>query len=200
MEGHTHASHSHALFSQSQGPTQSKEKIEVVEWWRLWQAPSQGLRGSSQLEQRAKGAKLRKDREATRPQLSSFQTMSHKAQSFCRPWPQSLGTHSVLRERWGGLSFPKVISKKTMTIQVSSAAQLYPTLCDPRDGSTPGLPVLHHNPELFKLMSIESLMPSNNLILCPPLLLLSSVFPSIWVFSRSFPGLFQVAKVLELQL
>ena len=36
---------------------------------------------------------------------------------------------------------------------------------------------------LLKLMSIESLMPSNNLILCRPLLLLPSTFPSIRVFS-----------------
>ena len=35
----------------------------------------------------------------------------------------------------------------------------------------------------FKLMSIESVMPSNHLILCHPLLLPPSVFPSIWVFS-----------------
>ena len=38
---------------------------------------------------------------------------------------------------------------------------------------------------LFKLMSIESVMPSNYLILCHPLLLLPSVFPSIRVFSTS---------------
>ena len=37
---------------------------------------------------------------------------------------------------------------------------------------------------LFKLMSIESVMPSNHLILCCPLLLLSSIFPSIGVFSN----------------
>ena len=37
---------------------------------------------------------------------------------------------------------------------------------------------------LFKLISIESVMPSNCLILCHPLLLLSSIFPSIWVFSN----------------
>ena len=37
---------------------------------------------------------------------------------------------------------------------------------------------------LFKLMSIESVMPSNHLILCHPLLLLHSVFPSIRVFSN----------------
>ena len=37
---------------------------------------------------------------------------------------------------------------------------------------------------LLKLMSNESVMPSNNLILCHPLLLLSSIFPSIRVFSN----------------
>ena len=37
---------------------------------------------------------------------------------------------------------------------------------------------------LLKLMSIESMMPSNHLILCHPLLLLSSIFPSIRVFSN----------------
>ena len=37
---------------------------------------------------------------------------------------------------------------------------------------------------LLKLMSIESVMPSNHLILCRPLLLLSSIFPSIRVFSN----------------
>ena len=40
---------------------------------------------------------------------------------------------------------------------------------------------------LLKLMSIESPMPSNHLILCRPLLLLPSIFPSIWVLSsKSF--------------
>ena len=37
---------------------------------------------------------------------------------------------------------------------------------------------------LLKLMSIESVMPSNHLILCHPLLLLPSVFPSIRIFSN----------------
>ena len=37
---------------------------------------------------------------------------------------------------------------------------------------------------LLKLMSIEAVMPSNNLILCHPLLLLPSVFPRIRVFSN----------------
>ena len=50
--------------------------------------------------------------------------------------------------------------------------------------STPGLPVRHQLPSLLKLMSIESLMPSNHLILGHPLLFLPSVFPSIRVFSN----------------
>ena len=41
-----------------------------------------------------------------------------------------------------------------------------------------------HSWSLLKLMSIESVMPSNYLILCHPLLLLPSVFPSIRVFSN----------------
>ena len=39
---------------------------------------------------------------------------------------------------------------------------------------------------LLKLMSIESVMPSSHLILCHPLLLLPSIFPSIRVFSSEF--------------
>ena len=46
-----------------------------------------------------------------------------------------------------------------------------------------GLPVHHQLPELLKLMFIESVMRSNHLILCCPLLLPPSVFPSIRVFS-----------------
>ena len=50
--------------------------------------------------------------------------------------------------------------------------------------STPGLPVHHQLPGSPKPMSIESVMPSNHLILCRPLLLLPSIFPSIRVFSN----------------
>ena len=46
------------------------------------------------------------------------------------------------------------------------------------------LPCPSLSPSLLKLMSIESVMPSNHLILCHPLLLLLSVFPSIRVFSN----------------
>ena len=57
----------------------------------------------------------------------------------------------------------------------------------PMDCSIPGFPVFHNLPvftSLLKLMSIELVMPSNHLILCHPLLLLPSIFPSIRVFSN----------------
>ena len=49
--------------------------------------------------------------------------------------------------------------------------------------STPGLPSLTNSWSLLKPMSIESVLPSNHLILCHPLLL-PSIFPSIMVFSN----------------
>ena len=49
--------------------------------------------------------------------------------------------------------------------------------------STPGLPVIINSQNPPKPMSIESVMPSNHLILCCPLFLLPSIFPSIRVFS-----------------
>ena len=65
----------------------------------------------------------------------------------------------------------------------SSITQSCPTLYDTMDCSTPGFPVHHQLPELAQLMSVESVMPTNHLILCCPLLLLPSIFPSIRVFS-----------------
>ena len=50
---------------------------------------------------------------------------------------------------------------------------------------------------LLKLMYIESVMPSNHLMFCPPLLPLPSIFPSVGVFSR-VDSSHQVAKGLEL--
>ena len=78
--------------------------------------------------------------------------------------------------------FPPKLDK--VAVQFSSVAQLCPTLCNPMDCSTPGFFVLHISWSLLKFMSIESVMPSNHLILCCPLLLLPSIFSSIRVFSK----------------
>ena len=83
---------------------------------------------------------------------------------------------------------------------VSSVAQLCPTLCNPMNRNTPGLPVfITSSRSLLKLMPIKLVMPSSHLILCRPLLLLPPTPPSIRVFSNE-PILHEVAKVLEFQL
>ena len=66
----------------------------------------------------------------------------------------------------------------------SSVTQSCSSLCDPMDCSTPGLPVHHQLPEFTQTHSIELMMPSNHLILCGPLPLPPSIFPSITVFSN----------------
>ena len=65
-------------------------------------------------------------------------------------------------------------------VQFSSVTQSCLTLCNPTDCSTLSIT---NSWSLLKLMSIKLVMPSNHLILCCPLLLRSSVFPSIRVFS-----------------
>ena len=67
-------------------------------------------------------------------------------------------------------------------------AQSCLTLCNPMDCRTPGFPLLgvsfSNSQSLVKLMFIKLVMPSNHLILCHPLLLPPSIFPSIKVFSN----------------
>ena len=66
----------------------------------------------------------------------------------------------------------------------SSVAQSCPTLCSSMDHSTPASLSITTSQSLLKLMSIELVMLSNCLILCRPLLLPPSIFPSIRVFSN----------------
>ena len=71
-----------------------------------------------------------------------------------------------------------------LSVQFTSAAQSCPTLSDPMGHRTPGYLFTINSWSWLKLMSIEFVMSFNHLILCHPLLLLSSIFPSIRVFSR----------------
>ena len=68
----------------------------------------------------------------------------------------------------------------------NSVIQSCPTLCHPMDCSTPGFPVLHHLLELTETHVHGKHMKDeiNHLILCRPLLLLPSIFPSIPIFSN----------------
>ena len=65
-----------------------------------------------------------------------------------------------------------------------NVAQLCPTLCDPMDCSMPGFPVHHHLLKHAQTHVLQLVTPSSHLVLCCPLLLLPSIFPSIRVFSN----------------
>ena len=81
-------------------------------------------------------------------------------------------------------SFPQNLHLKELRPdQIRSVAQACPTLFDPINRNTPGLPVHHQLPEFTQTQtSIESVMPSRHLILCCPLLLLPPIPPSISFF------------------
>ena len=85
----------------------------------------------------------------------------------------------VVRKILGLVSQPCISSVQFSCSVVSNSLQ-------PMNRSMPGLPVHHLLLEfsLPRLMSIELVMPSSHLILCCPLLLLPSIFPSIRVFSN----------------
>ena len=68
--------------------------------------------------------------------------------------------------------------------QFSSVTQSWPTLCYPWTAARQASVFITNSWSLLKLMPNELVMPSNHFILCHPLLLLPSVFPSIRVFSN----------------
>ena len=103
------------------------------------------------------------------------------------PCPLRLFPALTFLGAYGCISHPLFLDLDTgqLFIHFSSVAQSCPTLCDPMNHNTPGLPVHHHLLESTQThMSIESVMPSEHLILCHPLFLLPSIFPSIRVFSH----------------
>ena len=65
-----------------------------------------------------------------------------------------------------------------------SVTQSCPTFSDLKDYSMPGFLSFTFSQSLLRLISIKSVMPSNYLILCCPLLLLPLIFPRIRVFSN----------------
>ena len=71
-------------------------------------------------------------------------------------------------------------------MRLSSVALSCLTLCDPMDCSMPGFPVHHQLPELAQthVHRVSDVIQLSHLILCRPLLLLPSVFPSLMVFSK----------------
>ena len=102
------------------------------------------------------------------------------------PWTWGISSQSL---QCHAAKAPELRTCRTLSLtqSVSSVAQSCPTLCDPMNHSTPGLPVHHQLLEFLKLMPIASVMPSSHLILRRPLLLLLSIPPSIRVFSNESP-------------
>ena len=68
--------------------------------------------------------------------------------------------------------------------QFNSVTQSWPTLCNPWTAARQASMFITNSWSLLKLMSTELVMPSNHFILCHPLLLQPSIFPSIRVFSN----------------
>ena len=94
-----------------------------------------------------------------------------------------------------GVMFCQIPSCSAVVVQLLSRVWLFATpwtpACQASSSTT-------NSRSLLKLKSIESVMPSNQLILCCPVFLLPSIFSSVRVFSTNSSQ--QVAKVLELQL
>ena len=75
----------------------------------------------------------------------------------------------------------QLYSNQFNSVQCLSCVQLFVT---PWTAARQAFLTFTSSRSLLKLMSIESVMPSNHLILCRPLLLLPSIFPHIRVFSN----------------
>ena len=74
--------------------------------------------------------------------------------------------------------------EEALSVQFSSVTQSCLTLCNPMSRSMPGLLSITISRSSLKLTSIESVMPSNHLILCRLLFFLPPIPPSIRVFSN----------------
>ena len=107
--------------------------------------------------------------------------------------PPGSSVHGIFQARvleWAAISFSRGSSQPRDQIQVSCTAhssvqslshiQLFATSWTAAHQASL---FITNSQRLLKLLFIESVMPSNNLILCHPLLLLLSIFPSIKVFS-----------------
>ena len=98
---------------------------------------------------------------------------------------------SLKRTKWVQNPFQKPIYCKQELTQVFSSVSVQFSHSVVSDSllphglqhTRPPYPITNSR-SLLKLMSIESVMPSNHLILCRPLLLLLSIFPSIRIFSN----------------
>ena len=115
------------------------------------------------------------------------------------PWTSKRSKQSILKEISPGISLEGMMLK--LKLEMCSSAQSCPTLCDPMNRSTPGLPVHHQLPEFWTQTHVhwvsDSIQPSHTLALASPPALNISQHQGLfkWVSSSH-----EVAKVLEFQL
>ena len=87
-------------------------------------------------------------------------------------------------QRKSAVSWSWDTSAQLSSVQFSSVAQSYLTLCDPMNPAHQASLSISNSRSSLRLTSIKSVMPSSHLILCRPLLFQPSIFPSIRVFSN----------------
>ena len=90
----------------------------------------------------------------------------------------------TITEGGGGGAISREFGISRYKLQLQFSHPSCPTLCDPWTAARQASLSITSSWSLLKLMSIESVMPPNHLILCRPLLLLPSIPPSIRVFSN----------------
>ena len=95
---------------------------------------------------------------------------------------QSSNPTSGYKSKGNDLALSKRYLYIIVSVQFSSVSQSCPTLCNPMNRSTQASLFITSSQSSLRFKSIKSVMPSSHLILCGPLLLPPSIFPSIRVF------------------
>ena len=111
-----------------------------------------------------------------------------------------ISLNKLYNQRLNFLIYKRGINQELHDWNTCSVTQLCPYLCYPMDWNRPDFPVFTISWSLLKLMSIESVMPFNHLILCPPSPPALNLSQNQDLSQWSFPSLHQVFKVLELRL
>ena len=115
--------------------------------------------------------------------MLSHSVMSDSVAAWIVAHQARLSTEFPRQECWSGLLFP------SLYVSISSVQFSRSVVSDsatPRTAARQVSLSINNTQSLLKLMPIESMMPSNHLILCRPLLLPPSIFPSIRIFSKEF--------------
>ena len=126
----------------------------------------------------------------------TFQTQDSQKAGESPLWPHLEWSRASIKyiENYPSSKSSNFVKHFSLFSSVQSLSHVW--LCDPTGPPCPSpTPGVYPNP-----CPIESVMPSNHLILCRPLLLLPTIPPSIRVFSHWVTSSHEVAKVLEFQL